>query len=221
MTAQRPLRSDDLRDEIQSTDDGVVSWAQRRGLLATEGTRRCPSCRRPMKRAFRLGTGHRREEGLYLWRCSKCGMERSVRNGTWFEDSNLTLLQIIHITCLFVRQRPQTHAMLDAGHLSRTTIVDWYSFCREVCSVFVERHSQKIGGAGNDRRIRRKQIRQAQVQSWTSGKNKLRFFSRHSLIGAMCFRSKESGSLEASKEAVVNASSKSLQTGLGKHSFPS
>ena len=148
MTAQRPLRWDDLRDEIQSTDDGVVSWAQRRGLLATEGTRRCPSCRRPMKRAFRLGTGHRREEGLYLWRCSKCGMERSVRNGTWFEDSNLTLLQIIHITWLFVRQRPQIHAMLDAGHLSRTTIVDWYSFCREVCSVFVERHSQKIGGPG-------------------------------------------------------------------------
>ena len=33
-------------------------------------------------------------------------------------------------------------------HISHTTIVDFYNFCREVCSVVLERYSEPIGGPG-------------------------------------------------------------------------
>ena len=92
--------------------------------LLAEVTCRCASFHWPMKRDFCSGTDHRKDEGLYI--CSafpvslsvalpRCNKKRSVRSGTWLDQAHLKLHQTLPVTRLFVRQRLQSRAVLDAS----------------------------------------------------------------------------------------------------------
>lgn len=62
----------------------------------------------------------------YVWRCSnkKCHKKVSVRKGSWFENHNLTLEQILHITYFWVYRCNQEFVCHELG-VCEMTIVDW------------------------------------------------------------------------------------------------
>ena len=82
----------------------------------------------------------------HVWRCSnkKCNKKVSIRKGSWFENSNLTLEKIILITYFLVNEKLIIHEL----DIANQTIVDWYNFSTEVCTAILENESTKIGGEG-------------------------------------------------------------------------
>ena len=68
-----------------------------------------------------------------------------IRENLWFEQSNLTLEEIIKLTywwCCGLTENQIMHHL----RLSSATVVDWASFCREVCEEVIVEKSEPIGG---------------------------------------------------------------------------
>jgi hypothetical protein len=70
------------------------------------------------------------------WRCygrtagAKCDKSASIRRGTWFQKSKLTLLEILLITYDVVCREPAHRIQYEYG-LGTHTVADWGMFCRE------------------------------------------------------------------------------------------
>ena len=78
---------------------------------------------------------------------SSCRRMKSIRDGSWFSGSHLSLEKILEITYLWCEDLPQ-HTIMKWCQVAEHTIVDWCCFCREVCIVFEADHFEKIGGPG-------------------------------------------------------------------------
>lgn len=114
------------------------------GLLPKE--KQCPTCGKQMSliQDSKVSDGHR----WYCWKVS--GADRhehclSIRNGTFFSKSNLTLEEKLQFVYMWVQGMPQSCIKHELG-TSNTTDVDWASFCREVCEVTVMDASEQLGG---------------------------------------------------------------------------
>jgi len=87
----------------------------------------------------------------FRWRCEKrvagkkCRASASIRLGSWFQQSNLTLQEIVLITYDIVRQDKPCRITEEYSHGTHT-ISDWGMFCREAMQVFLQGSSVKIGG---------------------------------------------------------------------------
>ena len=71
----------------------------------------------------------------------------SIRKGSWFENSNLSLEEVLKLTywwCRDVKQEKICHELNIASH----TAVDRDSFCRETCEITLLERDQQIGGPG-------------------------------------------------------------------------
>ena len=69
----------------------------------------------------------------------------SLRTGTFFEKSNMTIEEILQIIYFWVHGHSQKNIQHELG-ISSSTDVDWAMFCREVCETTVMTSSDKIGG---------------------------------------------------------------------------
>ena len=116
--------------------------------------RKCPRCRRDLK----LSVDRRADHTTPIsFRCTNRNCQKdyiSIREGTFFEKSHLTLEQIILLSNLFCGKitgydQIRHECQLSESQLSFSSIADWLSFCREVCLETVARETPKlIGGAG-------------------------------------------------------------------------
>lgn len=85
------------------------------------------------------------------WSCRNCNFRQTVRAGSFFEASKLSLVQITLLTYYWSSDVPQTFTMHETN-TSKKTVIDWCNFCREECEQYIIRHAGKIGGmdaAGN------------------------------------------------------------------------
>ncbi|XP_071578824.1 uncharacterized protein [Temnothorax nylanderi] len=79
----------------------------------------------------------------------QCDYKKSAKVGTWFENSNLELATICKIIASFLMLRPPRQEDLEEElGISSSTVVDWFSFCREVCAYWADKCSAKLGGPG-------------------------------------------------------------------------
>lgn len=124
----------------------VIKWCQFHGLIAKEYI--CPVCSKPMKLVPRkevsdhFGWGCRTEGGDNPHR-----IQRSIRNGTWFELSRLTIPQILLLSFMWCAKEP--HGFIaEQLQISPSTVTDWANFCREVCFEIFVSGMGKIGGPG-------------------------------------------------------------------------
>jgi len=138
---------------VINNDDNTYNFCCEIGLLAK--SRNCDRCRRLLK----LCAESRADRSTpYIFRCTNkaCRKDKfSVRDGTVFQASKLLLQQILTIINLFTAritdyEQIQYQTQQSAEHkLSTETVVDWLSYCREICLEIVARQtSQLIGGPG-------------------------------------------------------------------------
>ena len=72
----------------------------------------------------------------YRWRCwrsvsaSACRASISVSHGTWFQQSNLNVMEVLLLTYI-VRSVP-AHAVQQEHHFGSGTITEWAKLCRGV-----------------------------------------------------------------------------------------
>ena len=150
-----PLGSDDtkkeegvhLRELYSIIRDGdLVTWLRRRGLIGDFTDGDCGKCTGKMK----LVKDSSYSKDGYCWRCSnrKCNSKVSIRRGSWFEGSHLTISQVIELTYFWVYKHTETFAMKECNISSWRSAQEWYGFCRTVCMCVLEKESTPIGGPG-------------------------------------------------------------------------
>lgn len=140
-----PLVYDDIY-EITRDSSELILWLQDRGIIGNF-SRDCVRCfegRITLKKDSSYG-----RDG-FVWRCTKkeCGYKISVRAGSWFENSHLTLQQVIKLTYYWVHKYRQDTVVRELKINCAETVVDWYNLCREVCSEVIGSENVKVGGPG-------------------------------------------------------------------------
>ena len=78
------------------------------------------------------------------WYCPQCYTRKTIRDGSFFSKSCLSLQKLLLLMYLWARQYPVTDAMEEA-EVDRRTAIDVYQWLREVCSTKL---SIVLGGPG-------------------------------------------------------------------------
>ena len=121
----------------------------------------------------------------------------SIRKGSWFERSNLTLEEILKLTYWWCRDVAQETMRFEVD-VSGNTVVDWDSFCREICEVNYLECEEKIGGHG----------KRVQIDESKFGKRK--YHRGHRVEGQWVFGGIEEGSRKSFMFAVDDRSEATL-----------
>ena len=135
----------ELFQKILYSKESTVNWLMDKGFLNKK--RLCPECGGPMKL---INVPKGRTSDLMQWSCRKGqhDLRLSVRHGSWFANANMTLEEITEITYLWCLGLSQVQIQELMG-CSSNTVVDWFSFCREVCEVTLLKETEngkQIGG---------------------------------------------------------------------------
>lgn len=130
-----------LITNITNTKENALSWCFDNNLLIKQ--RKCDKCNNDM-----ILSKCKSSDGI-RWRCQKNGhfIETSIRKGSWFEKSNLTIEEVIEMTYWWTTGIDQNQIAKQMC-ISSSTAVDWDMFCRETCEVLLFQNSSKIGGKG-------------------------------------------------------------------------
>ena len=87
---------------------------------------------------------------IFLWRCTSknCTKTFSIRVGTFFDKSKLSIEKIFKIIYCWVIELSQLQCSHETG-VSQHSLVDWYNFCRDICfDKLSDIHFDSIGGPG-------------------------------------------------------------------------
>jgi IS1 family transposase len=115
-----------------------MEWLACRRLLRNE--LRCAGC----NLQCRLHAHADNIDG-YRWKCPACAARKSVRDGSFFTGSHLTLQQIVIVVYCWSRDMPQKDIMREAD-IDKKTTIDWCNFLREECETCLINNPEEIGG---------------------------------------------------------------------------
>ncbi|GFX45884.1 uncharacterized protein TNCV_3607451 [Trichonephila clavipes] len=73
-------------------------------------------------------------------------MKRSVRKNSWFEESKLSRLVILKLMNMWVRKANRDFISFELNDIKKA-VMDWMSFCREVCMEMYVYESSMLGGS--------------------------------------------------------------------------
>ncbi|KAA3670442.1 uncharacterized protein DEA37_0003830 [Paragonimus westermani] len=84
----------------------------------------------------------------YIWKCpnKQCNKEVSIRKGTFFEGSHLSIATIIRFTYYWAYEMDSTATLQRELRIANDATVDWKNFLRDICAQFYEHHPRQIGG---------------------------------------------------------------------------
>ena len=82
------------------------------------------------------------------WRCLQCKGRKTIREGSFFHKSNLTLQKWFVLMIWWAREYPVSDAAKEAD-VDRGTAIDVYRWLREVCSTKLLSTPIVLGGRGD------------------------------------------------------------------------
>ena len=135
-----------LKDKYLWNREYTLSWLKEEGLIASN--RICDVFHSEMN----WMKCSDRSDG-FIWEChrqigrKRHRMEKSIREGSWFEQSNLSIKEIIKFTYWWCQGLQQCQIKQQLG-LGSHMAVDWDMLCREVCEVVLFEKREKLGGLG-------------------------------------------------------------------------
>ena len=140
--------------------ENLIAYLQRKGLLATN--KQCPNCAATMvlQRRSDIEDKYRYNSGQLIlnsiirsnlrWRCpvGRCKKSVSLRDGTFFEKTRISLRQYLLLIYWWSRQYPVTDAAQES-EVCRSLAIDLYQWLREICGWRLQNHDDlRLGGAG-------------------------------------------------------------------------
>ena len=142
LRSKNGLKYDDIY-EICHDPVTLQDWLRENGLIG-DFEELCDVC---LHGNIRLRKDNSYSKDGYVWRCTykECNFKISIREGSWFAKSHLSLSDIVKLTYYWVNKQPNNLSEFELT-LSCHTVVDWYSFAREVCTERVKRSSETVGG---------------------------------------------------------------------------
>ena len=127
---------------LYGSHDCLLVYLKQQRLLARDAT--CITCGSPMQWKHRGNV-----QDNYTWRCrnSRCRKMLSIRHGSFFEKSKLSLKNWLHVIYLWAVDTPLKTTVEAIGISARTT-VNLYNFLRDVCSWKLLQQPILLGGPG-------------------------------------------------------------------------
>jgi hypothetical protein len=161
------------------------------GLLPERGNRPpCKACSNPQMRVI--------NEGVigFTYRCwrintrnrRRCQERLSPLQNTWFENTHLNLSDALFLTYCFVNGFTAKRCHEETS-ISERMVIDWYSFCREVCvdSMMREESNHKIGGPGQT-----VEIDEAHIAKRKYSRGRVLISEHYWILGMICRETRES-----------------------------
>ena len=108
-----------------STGD-LVDYLRGKHLLAAAAT--CSKCSIPMEERDRMDVSDK-----ITWRCQQCKTMKTIREGSFFSKSRITLQKWLLLIFFWSREYPVMDAAKDS-EVTHTTAINVYQWLREVCS---------------------------------------------------------------------------------------
>ena len=134
------------------TDEDAVSFAQEHGLLPRYSF--CPSCSAKLETLSIMKRASRPVN--YRFRCRKracrgARCEVSVKKGTWFEGSHISVTKSLLLMNCFAWHLSSRQAVVQTAldtSTSTETVTDFYNYCREIYveQLFQGQEAKQIGG---------------------------------------------------------------------------
>ena len=118
----------------------LISYLQQKHLLADSQT--CVNCNTPMDLRKKADIS----DGC-IFRCNSCKTTKSLRVGSFFSKSKLTLQKWLVLLYWWVREYPVSDAAEEA-QVGRDTAINVYQWLREVCSTKLLGMNIQLGGPG-------------------------------------------------------------------------
>lgn len=79
----------------------------------------------------------------------RCSFSQSIFKNSWFDRSKLSFVVVAQLTYYWLTLRvPRHQIILNELKITHHSLVDWSSFCREVCIDWATARSRPIGGPG-------------------------------------------------------------------------
>lgn len=133
----------DLYRNVTVDTDTCINWLKTNGLLANAMF--CDSCGSECSFVSRKGISDGKS-----WKCRRreCRNRASIRRGSFFADHNLpltTMVEMIYWWCMDVEQKVVKQQL---GISSNHTMVDWFNYCRDICTAYLLDYHAPIGGPG-------------------------------------------------------------------------
>ncbi|XP_072178997.1 uncharacterized protein [Diadema setosum] len=128
----------------------LFSWLREQGVLIDLASVKCKKRGEANFRITRDPNGTTYPTDREFWKCCtpKCNTKVSIRSDSWFAQSKLSIRKTLLLTYLWIYRAAPAFIMRELEIGSRSTIVDWQNFAREVCVSVLERESEPIGGPG-------------------------------------------------------------------------
>ena len=130
----------DIGPVIFGDTEELIDFLQQKHLLASNMV--CSNC----GTAMTLRQKSDISDGC-IFRCDSCKTTKSLRAGSFFSKSKLTLQQWLVLLYWWVREYPVTDAAEEA-RVGRDTTIDAYQWLREVCSTKLLQNPIRLGGPG-------------------------------------------------------------------------
>lgn len=122
--------------------DSCLHWCAQRKLLRNSVI--CALCNIPAS----LHNYKTAKDGK-RWKCTVCQGVVSVRDGSCFERSRLTIQQILLIIYSWATELPQ-HVAAAEAETSTATVIEWFNFCKNECANWLHRNPIQVGGFDED-----------------------------------------------------------------------
>ncbi|XP_052828993.1 uncharacterized protein LOC128249432 [Octopus bimaculoides] len=80
-----------------------------------------------------------------LWRCTVCRQFRSIRRGSFFSDSRLTLTRLLELMYYWAKIDCKQSVVMNEVGIGPEAIVNWYNSFRDVCAMWCFDHPVQLG----------------------------------------------------------------------------
>ena len=84
----------------------------------------------------------------FRWECRLCGEKRNIQLHSFFKG-NLLLGKPVWLLFNWATEIDMQDVMWHLN-ISKHTVIDWYNFVRDVCTIYVRNHPQPLGGFNNN-----------------------------------------------------------------------
>ena len=128
----------DIGPTIFGGTAGIIPYMRTHHLLAQQ--QNCSRCGVSMREWPRSDV----RDGVSWW-CPSCKTRKSIRKGSFFEKSHITLQQWLLLLHFWAREYPVTKVAEDVG-VETSTACDVYQWLREVCSTKLLQTPILLGG---------------------------------------------------------------------------
>ena len=125
---------------ILNTTESTIDFCRRKNLLSSSYT----CCNRQCGQV-----GNKERSDGMEYKCYSCGKRYSLRTGSFFFNSRLTLVKLVTIIYFFARNlSPTVGKGMVMGDINISSITTWYIYLRQICTTYVTNNPVKLGGPG-------------------------------------------------------------------------